>query len=309
MPTTDDIRWFKQQFAGQIKDVVAGTPFDVEMPTSIARQETGYIWSALRKKGVPLERIVALCVGDTIDYKSPDKGRQVFPLNKADLLSKPRGSAMFAIARAALEDMVAYVPGYEGAVANPDKFCHGYGVFQRDLQFFLDDPDYFLDRSYENFADTLVHCLAELQRGLSKVGLKGASSITDYQFACVAIAYNRGKFNPNKGLKQGYFDGYKYYGEYVAEYLASARSVAAAAQIHVGRYVVIARDGLRLRGGPGTEYEALKTLPTDTRLDVVDASDGPWVQVDLEGDGLLDGYGHSAFLAREETGEHVLEPA
>jgi hypothetical protein len=130
---------------------------------------------------------------------------------------------MFLIARVALEEMSKYVPGYVGAVSNPDKFCHGYGVFQRDLQFFLESPDYFLDRKYESFSNSLEQCLNELTRGLKKVGLSGATSISDYQFACVAIAYNTGRFNPSLGLKQGYNDGHKYYGEYIAEYLASAR--------------------------------------------------------------------------------------
>jgi hypothetical protein len=85
MPSAEDVRWFKQQFSGQINALVAGTPFDTDMIVSIACQETGYIWSVLRKKGLPLDRIVALCVGDTIDYKGPHIGRQAFPINKADL--------------------------------------------------------------------------------------------------------------------------------------------------------------------------------------------------------------------------------
>jgi hypothetical protein len=44
--------------------------------------------------------------------------------------------------------------------------------------------------------------------------------------ACVAIAYNTGRFKPNLGLKQGYFDGQKYYGESYFGYLRSARTVA-----------------------------------------------------------------------------------
>ena len=70
----------------------------------------------------------------------------------------------------ALKDMATYITGYHDAVANPKKFCHGFGDFQRDLQFFKDDPDYFLQRRYENFANTLAHCLGELRRGLRKLG-------------------------------------------------------------------------------------------------------------------------------------------
>ncbi|BAV45422.1 hypothetical protein MesoLj113a_44910 [Mesorhizobium sp. 113-1-2] len=315
MPSADDIGWFKQQFATQITAAVSGTPFDVDMITAIACQETGSIWSVLRKANLSIDRIAALCVGDTIDYKGPHKGRQAFPLNKADLLSKPRGGEMFTIARAALEDMAAYVPGYEGAVAKAEKFCHGYGVFQRDLQFFLEDPDYFLDKKYELFSNTLDHCLKELARGLKTIGLEARKSISDYEFACVAIAYNTGGFKASKGLKQGYFDGTKYYGEYIADYLALSRSVESEPPaITPGPYVVIARGGLKLRGGPGTEFQALQTLPANTTLQVVAIAgpDNNWAQVDLENDGLLDGYVFGAFIvpaaSHPNSTEMVIEP-
>ncbi len=37
-----------------------------------------------------------------------------------------------------------HVPAYSKVAKLPHKFCHGYGIFQYDLQFFLTDPDYFL---------------------------------------------------------------------------------------------------------------------------------------------------------------------
>lgn len=66
-----------------------------------------------------------------------------------------------------------------------------------------------------------------------------------------------------------------------------------------GRYMVIARAGLRLRGGPGTDFEVERLLPLGTELDVVaiDQTSPSWGCVDLEGDGLLDGYVHCGFLA------------
>ena len=175
---------------------------------------------------------MALCVGDTIDYKGPGKGRQAFPRTKDALVAEPNGLQMFEIARKALEDMAAYITGYEGAVANPNKFCHGFGIFQRDLQFFKDDPDYFLERRYESFANTLAHCLAELRRGLKKLGFESRTSLTDLEFAMVAIAYNTGGYNKSKGLKQGHFDGEKYYGERIDEYLKLSRTVACRGSAH-----------------------------------------------------------------------------
>lgn len=313
--TADDISWFKRQFRHPIQAALPGTPFDVDMIVAIACQETGYIWSVLRKKDLPLDRVLALCVGDTIDFRGPGKGRQAFPRNKEALVAAPNGEAMFDIARQALVDMAAFIPGYKDAAANPKKFCHGFGVFQRDLQFFKDDSDYFLQRRYEIFPDTLAQCLGELRRGLKKLGFEARTSLTDEDFAKVAIAYNTGGYNPVKGLKQGFFDGEKFYGERIFDYVTLSRSVEPSHGLATGRYVVIARGGLKLRGGPGTSFESEKTLPAGTELTVVetDSHDPTWVRVDLEGDGLLDGYVFASFLAPAEqhagAREDVPEPS
>ena len=86
---------------------------------------------------------------------------------------------------------------------------------------------------------------------------------------------------------------------------------AAAGVLTPGRYVVIARTGLKLRGGPGTNLESKRTLPTGTELNVVEVGgqDRSWAHVDPEGDGLLDGYVFATFLAPAVTDhEHVAEP-
>jgi hypothetical protein len=80
-----------------------------------------------------------------------------------------------------------------------------------------------------------------------------------------------------------------------------------------GRYVVIARGGLKLRGGPGTNFGSEKTIPAGTELDVIQisADDSSWVGVALEGNGLLDGYVFASFLAPAGTAtgsEGVAEP-
>ncbi|MBR0680155.1 hypothetical protein GXW74_06630 [Roseomonas eburnea] len=223
MPTAEDIRWFKEQFQAPIAAAIAGTPFDVDMLVAIACQETGHIWSTLRRKNMPTAQILALCVGDTLDDTA---GRRAFPRNKAELIAAPKGQMMFDIARKALVDMAVHINGFAGVAANPNKFCHGYGVFQRDLQFFKVDPDYFLQRRYETFGDTLAQCLGELKRGLRKLGFENKASLSDMEFAFVAIAYNTGGFRPGKGLRQGHFDGRKFYGEKVFEFVRLAHTVA-----------------------------------------------------------------------------------
>jgi hypothetical protein len=184
------------------------------------------VWPILRKKPMTVDQIVALCVGDTIDFKPPDKGRKAFPKNKAELLAFPRGDKMFAVARKALEDMAKHIPGFP--VSNPDKFCRGFGMFQLDLQFFKDapaDPDYFLERRYEKFSETLRKAIGELTSAAKKIGLFNKPSLTDMELTAVAIAYNTGGFNPAKGLKQGHNDGHKFYGEQIFEFLGVAHTV------------------------------------------------------------------------------------
>ena len=80
-----------------------------------------------------------------------------------------------------------------------------------------------------------------------------------------------------------------------------------------GRNMVIARDGVKLRGGPGTNFESEQTLAFGTILTVVAVSsqDPSWVRVDLQGDGLLDGYVFASFLApagADSHNEHAPEP-
>lgn len=63
-------------------------------------------------------------------------------------------------------------------------------------------------------------------------------------------------------------------------------------------YEVIARDGLLLRSGPGTEFAARSSINFGAVVNV-DQLEGPhreWARVDLQGDGLVDGHMHRSFL-------------
>jgi hypothetical protein len=214
--------WFKQNFQADIEAAIAGTGFSVDFMVALACQETGDVWPILRKKPLSKDEIVALCVGDTLDS---DKGRSAFPKTKAELLGAPNGAAMFAVARQALVDMSKQVPGFSGAVGNPNKFCHGFGVFQYDIQFFRDDPQYFLQKKYEQFSETLGKALTELHAAAHKVHLDNKPALTDMELCTVAIAYNTGGFNPAKGLKQGHFDGHRFYGEQISDFIKLSRTV------------------------------------------------------------------------------------
>lgn len=227
MAIADEIRWFKQQFGTQIEVAVAGTPFTLDFLSALAFQETGELWSAFRKAkpALPITRLLELCVGDTIDAKG-SKGRRAFPRNRAELEAYPQGNAMFAIGRQGLVDMARYCPQYQPMVANPDKFCRGYGIFQYDLQFFKENPDYFLQKKYSDFGVCLERSLRELRGKLKRLGWEGRSSLNDSEMAAVAIAYNTGNYKPSLGLQQGHQSGGKFYGENFFDYLRIAKTVA-----------------------------------------------------------------------------------
>lgn len=214
--------WFKQNFAGAIKQGAAGTPYTLDMLTAIAVQETFSIWGKMFKT-LPVPRVLELCVGDTLDAPN----RSAFPKTKAALVAVPKGDQMFTIARQALVALGPFDATMQGVAQNhPDKFCHGYGIFQYDIQFFPKDPDYFLQRKWVNFGDTLGKAITELTEAQKRAHLAGKTSLTDMEMAAVAIAYNHGSFDPAKGLKQGFFDGHKFYGENFFDFLQAAKTVA-----------------------------------------------------------------------------------
>jgi hypothetical protein len=229
MPNVDDITWFKQQFQNRIDAAVQLTPFTTNMVVAVACQETGSIWPVLHKRQLSIEKILELCVGDTID-KTASGGRNAFPKTKAELIAKPRGQQMFDVARKALLDMSQHIPGYQKAAQNQNKFCHGFGIFQYDLQFFLKDPDYFLGQKYADFDACLAKCIGELQSAMKRIKWEDKTMLTELEMAAVAIAYNTGGFKPALGLKQGFKDSNgKFYGELFFDFLRQAKTIEVAA--------------------------------------------------------------------------------
>ncbi|MCP4382761.1 MAG: TIGR02594 family protein [Hyphomicrobiales bacterium] len=70
---------------------------------------------------------------------------------------------------------------------------------------------------------------------------------------------------------------------------------------------VIARNGLNLRRGPAEHYSIETTLPEGTLVHAI-ASRGEWMRVDVEGDGLADGFVHGDFLQVVSGGLPVRVP-
>ncbi len=61
-------------------------------------------------------------------------------------------------------------------------------------------------------------------------------------------------------------------------------------------YEITARSGLKLREGAGTNFDVLQVVPLNTRVFIVKEKDG-WASVDLQGDGVADGWMSLDFLS------------
>jgi hypothetical protein len=122
---------------------------------------------------------------------------------------------------------------YLAAARKPDKFVHGFGIFQRDLQFFKSNPDYFLEQRWADFDIGLAEFTRELKDALNDLGYAGRSSLSDIELCYVAIVYNIGfgKFRQSKGLEQGHRDDDVYYGQNIWKFLKLSHSISVVATV------------------------------------------------------------------------------
>ena len=321
MKIADAIKWFKETFAVEIQTTTDNTPFDPDLLSAIAYQETGFIWSNLINK-VPVSNIPFLCVGDTLDTPN----RKAFPVNKQALLNAPDGGAMFDIARDCLIQMAQFISGYSSAVRNPNKFCHGFGIFQYDLQHFRNDPEYFLQKKWADPKNSFLLCMKELFEAKTRQGWKSKTTLTDTEKVFVAIAYNRGKADLRRGFKQGHqsSDG-RFYGENIFDYLNIAKSVAvtgtvsppgpapipAPTPVAPGKKIYrvkVTSNTLNLRSEPGIPADnpsanRIAALPNGHLVSLISGSAGDkWFEVETSLNGAsLRGFAASEFLELVKT--------
>jgi len=222
MSELDAIEWFKAQFGAGVTQALHGTPFSLDMAAAIAMQETyGDCWGLLYKTKTAAQ-VLPLCVGDTLDFPN----RKAFPQTKSDLCQTPAGQQMFDIAHQALVNVGQYNPAYAVVAKNQNKFCHGYGIFQYDIQFFRDDPNFFLQFGWYEIQQCLARLLKELNAALHRAYGPNKTTLTDDEMMYVAIAYNAGHVNVGGGPKQGYQDGSgRFYGENFQAFLQMAHTV------------------------------------------------------------------------------------
>jgi hypothetical protein len=301
MTIRSEIKWFIDTFGSRVSDKIEGTPLTLELMAGIAYQETGYMWRRIRRVADNEANFLLYCVGDVIDDTSRYP-RRAFPRNRTALIKADNGKDMYDVARIAVERIGSVVFDYAPAARDPKKFCRGFGIFQYDLQHFKIDPQYFLTESWKDFDLCLQKALDELIPAAKKMGFSGRVKLGARDAASVAIAYNTGRYIQSRGLRQGYKVGGRYYGELVYDHIRRARKILSAevgqdlgepSEIVEGLYVANARPWLNLRSLPGGEK--IGQLLPGTEVSVM-GPDGEWVLVDLQGDGVADGYVHKAYL-------------
>lgn len=213
----DAMIWMNKNFGPDIETAVKGTPISKNLIIAIGIQETFYIWAKMYKTSTP-EEVLAVCVGDTIDF--PTRA-SAWPKNRADLESHPKGKEMFRVARAALERIAKINSGYRTVVGKPNKFCHGFGMFQYDIQFFKNDTDYFLKEKWKTWAGTLGRGVSELKTQAAVLYGPEKASLTHDESVYLGIAYNRGAKRTQRDMaakkfKQGFKDSDGiFYGEHI----------------------------------------------------------------------------------------------
>ena len=77
----------------------------------------------------------------------------------------------------------------------------------------------------------------------------------------------------------------------------SNRGSASLARDDLGRFEVAVRTTLNMRGGPGTNFDVVKSLKAGAVVRGLDEVND-WIAIDLKDDGVKDGFVHSAFLRR-----------
>ena len=198
MPNAQDVAWFKSQFQEAIVPALAGTPFSVDMITAIACQETGGIWPILRRKGLSTERILQLCVGDTIDATATG-GRRAFPKNKAELLRRPTARGCSSSRGRAWSTWPASSPATAARRRGPTSSATASASSSSTCSSSAPTRRTSSSGAMPISAHALQRCVGELRAALKRIGLEGKTSLSDHEMAAVAIAYNTGRFNPAKG--------------------------------------------------------------------------------------------------------------
>lgn len=153
--------WLKGCWGDEIRAAVFG-PFTVDHICGIVCQETAYFWLPLINRLSPTE-ILGRCVLDASgDF--PGTGRSAFPRNTGAFREKYGDAFTSMLIEEANKSRA--LRGY-----GPKQWVYkGYGIFQYDLQFVVDDTAFFKLKQWYDFRRSLDRCLMELRRTFAAQG-------------------------------------------------------------------------------------------------------------------------------------------
>ncbi|GLK76592.1 hypothetical protein GCM10008171_18460 [Methylopila jiangsuensis] len=200
--------------------------------------------------------------------------------------------------------------------------------------YFAVDWDYYKNSQLELVAAYFAAVKAEL-KGAYRIGVYGSGTVAAYLEArdlvdYVWLAGATGWSGTRDALKSGRWHlfqkhlelkseigGFIYdgnvanasHGEF-GQFDANAPVWSEKAQGHENLFEVVARSGLNLRAGAGEQHRVIQSLPVGAVVSGHSEQNG-WTLVDLEGDGLADGFMASAFLRAVSGGlpTHLFGPA
>lgn len=150
--------WLMTNFGGSIRAATDGKPFTPAILSAIVCQETAYFWLPLVTKAgstITPDEVIARCVLDA-SGDVPEAPRSAFPKNTAAFYEKyDRAFGDMLVAEA---NATRALRGF-----GPKNWIYkGYGIFQYDLQFVVEDEDYFRLRQWHDFEVCLRRVMGEL---------------------------------------------------------------------------------------------------------------------------------------------------
>jgi len=173
--------WMKGHFGAAIHEAVKDTPFSTDIVCGIACQETAYFWLNFIKKhsvGDVLTRCVLDASGDF-----PDTHRSAFPKNTAAFRKK--FGEEFTTMLITEANKTRQLRGFK-----PVAWVYkGYGIYQYDLQYVLQDEKFFRDKQWYQFDQCLSRAMKEL-KGKYKMHRDVWKAIRGYNGAGSAATQN-----------------------------------------------------------------------------------------------------------------------
>jgi hypothetical protein len=154
--------WMNAGFGRAMAAAVQGTPFTVEHLCAIACQETAYFWKDFIGK-LPDAELLQRCVLDASgDF--PGTGRRAFPVNTEAFRARYGDDLTNMLVTEANKTRALRNYGAKGWVYK------GYGIFQYDLQYILEDEAFFRERQWARFDICLAKAMGELKKKYAATG-------------------------------------------------------------------------------------------------------------------------------------------